>query len=77
MEVTKDNRFDISPDTKLWRYMSFAKFVELLHTKNLPLPSAKMFEDPYEGACGEAKNANILVEYMSNLVASLMACQFL
>lgn len=72
MEVTKDNRFDISPDTKLWRYMSFAKFVELLHTKNLPLPSAKMFEDPYEGACGEAKNANILVEYMSNLVDGRM-----
>lgn len=68
MEVTKDNRFDISPDTKLWRYMSFAKFVELLRTKNLPLPSAMMFEDPYEGACGKAKNTDLLVEYLSNIV---------
>lgn len=68
MDVTKDNRFDISPDTKLWRYMSFAKFVELLRTKNLPLPSAMMFEDPYEGACGEAKNTDLLVEYLSNIV---------
>lgn len=68
MEVTKENRFDISLDTKLWRYMSFAKFVELLRTKNLHLPSAMMFEDPYEGACGEAKNTDLLVEYLSNIV---------
>lgn len=70
MEVTKDNRFDMSPDTKLWRYMSFAKFVELLRTKNLSLPSAMMFEDPYEGACGKAKNSDVLVEYLSNIVGN-------
>lgn len=72
MEVTKDNRFDMSPDTKLWRYMSFAKFVELLRTKNLSLPSAMMFEDPYEGACGKAKNTDLLVEYLSDIVDDRM-----
>lgn len=50
--------------------MSFAKFVELLRTKNLSLPSAMMFEDPYEGACGKAKNSDVLVEYLSNIVGN-------
>ena len=52
MEVTQDNRFNIAPETKLWRYMSFSKFTALLHQKELVLSPAYMFNDPYEGAGG-------------------------
>ena len=67
MEVTQDNRFDIAPDTKLWRYMSFAKFVALLHQKELVFTPVYMFDDPYEGAGGKEKNLDkytkALVDY--------------
>lgn len=73
MEVTQDNRFDIAPETKLWRYMSFAKFVALLHQKELVLTPVYMFDDPYEGAGGKEKNrgkfAKALVDYTWDKVA--------
>ena len=60
MEVTQDNRFDIAPETKLWRYMSFAKFAALLHDKQLVLSPLHMFEDPFffeesmgQSSCGK------------------------
>ena len=34
---------------KLWRYMSFAKYVSLLKTRSLYLNRADLFLDPYEG----------------------------
>lgn len=62
MEVTQDNRFDIAPETKLWRYMSFAKFAALLHDKKLILSPAYKFDDPYEGAGGIARNLDRITE---------------
>lgn len=66
MEVTQENRFDIAPETKLWRYMSFAKFAALLHDKQLVLSPLHMFEDPYEGAGGKACNLKPLAEAVVN-----------
>ena len=71
MEVTQDNRFDISPETKLWRYMSFAKFVALLHDKQLVLSPLHMFEDPYEGAGGKACNLEKLGDAIIDTFHSL------
>ena len=73
MEVTQDNRFDIAPETKLWRYMSFAKFVALLHDRELVLSPLHQFEDPYEGAGGIARNlekfTKALVDYFWDKVS--------
>ena len=74
MEVTQDNRFDITPETKLWRYMSFAKFVALLHQKELVLSPVYMFDDPYEGAGGKEKNiekfTKALIDYTWDKVSA-------
>lgn len=71
MEVTQDNRFDIAPETKLWRYMSFAKFAALLHDRELVLSPLHLFEDPYEGAGGKAcymdKLADAMIDTFSQL----------
>jgi hypothetical protein len=37
------------PTRKIWRYMSFEKFMYLLHRQTLFFPQAKKFEDPFEG----------------------------
>lgn len=55
MIVTPGNRFNIAPETKLWRYMSFAKFISMLNTKQMLYVPAFRFEDPFEGACGIAQ----------------------
>ena len=52
MEVNQENRYDIAPETRLWRYMSFAKFISLLNLKQLLYVPAFRFNDPFEGACG-------------------------
>ena len=74
MEVTQDNRFDIAPETKLWRYMSFSKFAALLHQKELVLTPVYMFDDPYEGAGGKEKNLDkftkALVDYFWDKVSA-------
>jgi hypothetical protein len=74
MEVTQDNRFNIAPETKLWRYMSFSKFTALLHQKELVLSPAYMFNDPYEGAGGIERNldkfSNALVDYFWDKVTA-------
>ena len=76
MEVTQENRFDIAPETKLWRYMSFAKFAALLHQKELVFAPAYMFDDPYEGAGGIARNlekfTKALVDYFWDKVSEEM-----
>ena len=59
-EITQENRFDIALETKLWRYMSFAKFASLLHSKKLVLSAASMFNDPYEGAGGISRNLDFI-----------------
>lgn len=39
----------LQPSTPVWRYMSFAKYVYLLQTKQLWLSNAKFFDDKWEG----------------------------
>lgn len=38
-----------APDTSLWRYMDFAKFIEILETRALFFSRLTSFEDPFEG----------------------------
>ena len=71
MTVTPGNRFNIAPETKLWRYMSFAKFAALLHDKQLVLSPLHMFEDPFEGAGGKACNLDKLGDAIVDTFHSL------
>lgn len=48
--------FDANPalttpedDTRLWRYMDFARFVQMLESQQLWFSRADQFEDPFEG----------------------------
>ena len=41
-----------SPDTELWRYVDFPKFVSLLDSRQLFFTRADKFEDHFEGARG-------------------------
>jgi hypothetical protein len=43
------------PNTKLWRYMDFTKYVSLLSTRSLYFARADSFDDTYEGAKGLRK----------------------
>ncbi len=45
-----DKRVD--PNTKLWRYMDLAKFLNLLETESLFFARADKLGDPFEGASG-------------------------
>jgi len=40
------------PDTKIWRYLSFAKFCTLLRTRQLYFTSTASFDDRWEGSHG-------------------------
>lgn len=55
MEVTAATRFNIAPETKLWRYISFAKFMSMLNSSQMLYVPAFRFDDPFEGACGTAQ----------------------
>lgn len=44
------------PQTTLWRFMDFTKFVSLISKKELFFTRADHFEDPFEGAKGLKKN---------------------
>jgi len=39
-----------TPDSKIWRYMDFSKFMDLIHRHMLFFPQANQFDDKYEGA---------------------------
>jgi hypothetical protein len=41
---------DISDDSKLWRYMDFAKFLEMLESNSLFFTRVDNFEDKFEGS---------------------------
>lgn len=41
------------PETKVWRYLSFTKFVSLLHSRALHFARADRFDDPFEGTVPE------------------------
>jgi hypothetical protein len=45
----------VAPDEKLWRYVDFAKFLQMLETRSLFFPRADKFEDAFEGASGIAE----------------------
>ncbi len=46
----------LPPDaTTLWRYMGFAKFIDLLETQTLWFPRTDQFEDPLEGTYTDAE----------------------
>lgn len=49
MPITKSNHLEPVPgDLKLWRYMSFAKFMNLLITDSLHFHVASGFDDDEE-----------------------------
>ncbi len=41
---------EVSPDQPLWRYLRAQRFVESVQSRALHFPSARQFEDPFEGA---------------------------
>lgn len=45
----------VEPNEKLWRYVDFAKFVQILETQSLFFSRADKFEDNFEGASGLAE----------------------
>src|SRR5687768_7249844 len=42
------------PNTKVWRYLSFTKFVSLLHTQALHFARSDQFDDAFEGTVPES-----------------------
>ena len=44
-----------SGDTVLWRYMDFARFVQLLEYRSLWFSRTDQFEDPFEGTFTDAE----------------------
>jgi hypothetical protein len=40
----------VSPDQPLWRYLRAQRFVESVESRLIHFPSARQFEDPFEGA---------------------------
>lgn len=49
---------EVPDQTKVWRYMDFPKFLDLLATSQLAMPIASLMEDPYEGDVGTATAAH-------------------
>ena len=41
-----------APETELWRYMDFAKFVSMLEQRSIYFARADVLGDPFEGASG-------------------------
>lgn len=41
---------EVAPDQPLWRYLRAQRFVDSVQSRTLHFPSAKQFEDPFEGA---------------------------
>jgi hypothetical protein len=47
-----DDRMDVSPHQKIWRYVDTLRLLSLLDTGSLFFPRADMLGDPHEGALG-------------------------
>lgn len=45
-----------NPDTKIWRYMDFSKFVSILNNECLYFSRGDMLGDPYEGTYSKANS---------------------
>lgn len=67
---TADKRVD--PNERLWRYVDFAKFVDLLETQRLFFSRADQFDDAFEGASGLAERQKewdeFYLEYFRNAI---------
>jgi hypothetical protein len=51
MPYLSDGSFDQpEPDSTIWRYLDFPRFVSLLTTRSLFLPRADLLGDPFEGS---------------------------
>ncbi|MCY3647623.1 MAG: DUF2971 domain-containing protein [Chloroflexi bacterium] len=50
-------------DAVLWRYMSFAKFVAILHTRTLFFPSLANLQDSFEGSFPDA-NVDLVADIL-------------
>ena len=61
--VDSDHIDEVCEDWKLWRYMSFAKFMNLLMTDNLHFHEAADFTDNFEGTVPEAVKDAMEEEY--------------
>jgi hypothetical protein len=55
----------IQPDTKVWRYMSFAKFFWLLQNKQLWFPSLDILDDKWEGVLTSEQISQLLFKISS------------
>ena len=56
----------VSPKTVLWRYVSLAKFVDLLKSESLYFPRGDQFQDRHEGAFTESIKNAIEASYKMN-----------
>jgi hypothetical protein len=54
----------VTPDTELWRYTSFAKFASMLSTKAVHFARCDTFDDVFEGALGRETDHDAVVGSM-------------
>ena len=52
-----------NPNQKIWRYMDFTKFVDLLNSEELYFTRPDKFEDPFEGSLTQATVRYILENF--------------
>ncbi|QHI73610.1 hypothetical protein [Aminipila terrae] len=57
---------ELKAESKLWRYMDLAKFINMLKNSTLYFSSPNDFEDIYEGAYGELRNKEAWDSYYLN-----------
>ncbi len=60
MTATTNHPCFIQPDkedSRIWRYIDFAKFISLISSRNLFLCRADLFKDPFEGSYSKANVA--------------------
>ena len=62
MQYTPKSYSVPAKDASLWRYMDFAKYVEILSNKALFFNSADGFEDKFEGALSESDSKSVWQE---------------
>ncbi|UOH20452.1 hypothetical protein [Acinetobacter sp. NyZ410] len=51
-------------NTKIWRYMDFTKFLDLIINQRLYFRRIDLFEDPYEGYIRDAYKAGVEKDYL-------------
>ena len=59
----------LQPNTRIWRYMSFARFVSMLQRKRLWLSNIELLDDKWEGMLGGSQLNAILNNRPSSLTA--------